>query len=85
MATYEYGGRQTLRSSPRRGRGGAESGIPAAGCGTQRCAGVPGTPTIAGRRRGSAYGLSARFAKMRRVKPFITVISADEKFRIARR
>jgi hypothetical protein len=34
---------------------------------------------------GRAYGLFAKLAKMRRVNPFSTVMSADEKSRIARR
>jgi hypothetical protein len=34
---------------------------------------------------GPAYGLFAKLAKMRRVNPFSTVMSADEKSRIARR
>ncbi len=64
---------------------GVESGIRAAGCGARRRRGVPRTPTIAGRRRGSAYGLSVKLAKIRRVNPFNTAMSADEKSRIARR
>ena len=34
---------------------------------------------------GSAYGLFAKLAKMRRVNPFSKAMSADEKSRIARR
>lgn len=54
-----------------------------------RCAALRRRPRHACDRRAArgsaAYGLSARFAKMRRVNPFSTAMSADEKSRIARR
>jgi len=85
MATYENGGHENslLKSAPRPGLG--EIGHPGR---RLRC--VP-----LRRRRRHVYdrraaprfslGVSAKFAKMRRVKPFSTAMSAGEKSRIARR
>jgi hypothetical protein len=49
-----------------------------------RAAVCPARPPLPGG-HGPAYGLFAKLAKMRRVNPFSTAMSADEKSRIARR